>query len=92
MAYDRLAYKILRAHHGWNDSTEFFRVKGMNALAYINPLPLELCTEVTNTHLSTCSNDIHSETSIARSLDISMECFPGFCAALVDAAPMNSSN
>lgn len=29
-----------------------FGVKGMNASVYINPLPLELCTEVTNTHLS----------------------------------------
>lgn len=29
-----------------------FRVKGMNASVYINPLPLELCTEVTNTYLS----------------------------------------
>lgn len=29
-----------------------FGVKGMNASVYINPLPLELCTEVTNTYLS----------------------------------------
>lgn len=45
--------KMLRAHRGWNDSAECLWSKGDERVGIYYPLPLELCTEVTNTYLST---------------------------------------